>query len=55
MIPKTKTEQIIFQLHELTTKHQELIDRLKADELLEFIVHKGDKKYSVLPKYSLYF
>ncbi len=55
MIPKTKTEQIIFQLHELTADHQELINRLKTDKLLEMIVHKGDKNYRVFPKYILYF
>lgn len=55
MIPKTKTEQIIFQLHELTAKHQELIDRLKTDELLEMILHKGDKKYRISSKHILYF
>ncbi|HCN74546.1 LytTR family DNA-binding domain-containing protein [Pseudolactococcus plantarum] len=55
MIPKTRTEQIIFQLHELTAEHQELIDRLKTDKLLEMILHKGDKKYRVLPKHILYF
>lgn len=55
IIPKTQTEQVIFQIYELSPKHQELIDRMQTDDAFELIVQKGEKHYRLLPKHILYF